>query len=774
MKTAKLLHIKQNLSFKSNFVCATYIWNENKINHNTKGTDFYNLPKRTQTRLITEIIENPEDSQLTKMISSKYEFKKLGSKEKGELKKCGIEYDVDYAWCGEIGLGAKSWKTGNQKITEDITTKFKKVAGFKKNIQSVVETLMEGPRTENYSYSKMIFKNTDKKEIMPLGINIVLLKPIRENNTCPIYITFRKKEKYGDGTNRLIEYCEKLKINYYVEYYEAIQGYQELINYKPKFILNTIIKLENYGVLYIDGDMYIDKYPAIFDQQQIDCMFYNWSMNEELVLTHKSPKQICVNMFITAVSGGIMFFNCTSAALNILNLWIIISANNPGKADDRLLDVVFNITDTIQSARCYWLPIRFLYITDKYNSNSKIFEKLGDYKMVVHPEDITSEEFASGMGASSNRYPVDYYYNKKDPAEKDSYDSHKTSCIMKTKNSVSINIEDENMIFQNVAKGKEEQLFKSLRDRSKLFHSYDNFDVTQYDYKFKIGNKADRFVKEDTLKTTKHAKSIFVIHTKNKNLYEELKNKWKFNKEYGAHYILLKNSCHCSRIASLYYSYSKFNDDNRNLQFIPVLGEEFNQNTDLFKYLLTEWRPGQSKPLIDNLGIIINDRETDFFCMNLNSILNVGYSILNTGLGIKKHCLDNNILNIAPGSFICIQNRRCCRYFIDRCLTSCLQKKITNVEEEAAIMDNIFNRYMLIVYWNVHWLPEEYIYNIIECEDWWCEWSDINQVVKEKNKHVDKEWKTIQKALKRCHKRLQPPISALFKRYQKNLVPLIK
>jgi hypothetical protein len=73
--------------------------------------------------------------------------------------------------------------------------------------------------------------------------------------------------------------CKASKCNYVaVEYPEfAVKGgYQLAINAKPLFINQALKSCGGRGVLYIDGDMTINSYPAIFDMPNVDYMARAW------------------------------------------------------------------------------------------------------------------------------------------------------------------------------------------------------------------------------------------------------------------------------------------------------------------------------------------------------------------------------------------------------------------------------------------------------------------------------------------------------------------
>ena len=70
-------------------------------------------------------------------------------------------------------------------------------------------------------------------------------------------------------------------------------------------------------------------------------------------------------------------------------------------------------------------------------------------------------------------------------------------------------------------------------------------------------------------------------------------------------------------------------------------------------------------------------------------------------------------------SLTCLKNTRNCKYFISKCYNEFnkLFIKDTNNITEYRIMDKVFNRNMLRIYWKYHWLPEEYIFGFTIMND---------------------------------------------------------
>jgi hypothetical protein len=213
--------------------------------------------------------------------------------------------------------------------------------------------------------------------------------------------------------------CAKFKCNYMaVEYPEFTKpgGYQMAINAKPLFIQKALESCGERSVLYIDGDMFIRQYPKLFDLKDVDFMARGWVIDPRS--SWKMDESITYDPYTFETSGGTMFFSQSIEAKQLINKWIEISGKSYqiGKADDRILSLVFNTYKFLCSMKIIQLPVEYLWLTldyddrmldgiydgDKYAMSNSIF--------IEHSECLTSEDTATGSGAASDRTPKFYGY----------------------------------------------------------------------------------------------------------------------------------------------------------------------------------------------------------------------------------------------------------------------------------------------------------------------------------------------------------------------------
>lgn len=230
-------------------------------------------------------------------------------------------------------------------------------------------------------------------------------RPCPEDVTEKTVLT-RQPMTYGQMIKRWRKSCRDNSCNYMdVEYPEfAVKGgYQTAINYKPEFIKEALIACNPRGVLYIDGDMVIKKYPHIFDLSRVDYMALGWNLE---VRAEEDAEIFCYDPYVLEVSGGTMYFGQTSNAVQLLKQWKKDAKRYPGKADDAIFRYCFNRRGSLLSYNIIELPQEYLWLTLELGRFTRI-DKKNIY--IEHPDCLTSEEIAIQQGASiEGREPSDY------------------------------------------------------------------------------------------------------------------------------------------------------------------------------------------------------------------------------------------------------------------------------------------------------------------------------------------------------------------------------
>jgi hypothetical protein len=219
-----------------------------------------------------------------------------------------------------------------------------------------------------------------------------------------------KPRKFPEMIQEWEEYCKKANVNYVAVNTEFPRSdYQNAINGKPLFIKQALDAVKPRNVLYIDGDMWMLKYPHIFDLENVDFMARGWNVDPR----SKEPamKRPYFDPYTLETSGGTMYFGNTQAARDLLDVWAEESNKQIGKADDRILSQVFTRDSMVLKTNTIQLPIEYLWLTDIYKKYLKGPEDPSSHEdaFIEHFYCLTGEERAADQGAAaSGRTPEGY------------------------------------------------------------------------------------------------------------------------------------------------------------------------------------------------------------------------------------------------------------------------------------------------------------------------------------------------------------------------------
>ena len=284
-----------------------------------------------------------------------------------------------------------------------LKSQIKEIQDKKNNLNNKIKANLRVKKNhdESSGFSDARYNNTNIFDI--LNMELRYLNPL----------TFEQMiEKWENA-------CRDMNCNFLsVEYPEFAQpgGYQMAINAKPLFIKKALELCSNKGVLYIDGDMYIRRYPGIFDMKDVDFMARGWWIDPRS--SWKMSESITYDPYTFETSGGTMFFSQSHESKILAQKWVDESAKpyNVGKADDRILSLIFNTNKFLCNMKIIQLPIEYLWLTLDYDE--RLLEELYDYDItrmtetifIEHPECLTSEDTAAGAGASNDRTPKFYSF----------------------------------------------------------------------------------------------------------------------------------------------------------------------------------------------------------------------------------------------------------------------------------------------------------------------------------------------------------------------------
>lgn len=204
---------------------------------------------------------------------------------------------------------------------------------------------------------------------------------ICQNSKHNFLKTTKRPVSYRTLVGILEQKCNKLCIPFYSEelyFPNTREGYMQGINYKPIFIRRQLDRWQ-LPVLYIDCDIYIHEYPELIanTDKRYDFMAFNWYADPRVNGLCISP--VVFDWHTLYSCGGLLYFNYTQNAFELLHVWSDAILQNPSKADDRLLDICF--MKLKHKLYYYWFPIEYMYIPQCFKKPKKL--------MMSHPFMLT-------------------------------------------------------------------------------------------------------------------------------------------------------------------------------------------------------------------------------------------------------------------------------------------------------------------------------------------------------------------------------------------------
>lgn len=130
--------------------------------------------------------------------------------------------------------------------------------------------------------------------------------------------------KYEEMIENWKQTCVRNKCNYLVEEYNEFsksREYQAAINAKPLFIAAALKACGHRGVLYIDGDMTINKFPSIFEMPGVDFMARGWNTDPRTNYKFR-PLADCISADVVRLFNlyGNKYIETQSNSMNMKNI----------------------------------------------------------------------------------------------------------------------------------------------------------------------------------------------------------------------------------------------------------------------------------------------------------------------------------------------------------------------------------------------------------------------------------------------------------------------
>jgi hypothetical protein len=296
-----------------------------------------------------------------------------------------------------------------QKILAEIG----RVSGFPSSIVAEANRLGQKPVL---SSSEKIYYEVLKRQFKAWSTNALATVPelgekVQKivDEITPGLIT-KPARKFPEMIAEWEQYCEKTKVNYLQVNTEFERlDYQYGINGKPLFIKRVLDAVKPRAVVYIDGDMWMLKYPHIFDLENVDFMARGWNIDPRT--KEKAMEKPYFDPYTLETSGGTMYFANTVAARELLDAWYEATRKEEKKADDRILSQVFTEDSMVLKTNTIQLPLEYLWLTDLYKPYLKGPADAGSLEdaIIEHPACLTGEERATDQGGDpSGRTPIHY------------------------------------------------------------------------------------------------------------------------------------------------------------------------------------------------------------------------------------------------------------------------------------------------------------------------------------------------------------------------------
>ena len=307
---------------------------------------------------------------------------------------------------------------GDELLDEDQTEDFPELENAKTLFSNAKKALAQNPTDKELAATFARTKKTVSKMIETiLSSQAMRAKMNAWVNKSSVDLLDkgegRRPIKFEEMIKMWEDHHAKLGCNYMAMNYEfERKDYQKAINAKPYFIEKALDACNGKSVLYIDGDMFVNKYPKIFDIDNVDFMARGWSMDPRSARDFKADgtmDEICFDPYLIETSGGTMFFSNTTASRKLLREWDTSSSLpiNDGKADDRILSMVLTLSNWSVKSSVIQLPIEYLWLTNDYKKKEEL-NKISKYcdPIIEHPACLTSEDTATG--GLTSREPAGY------------------------------------------------------------------------------------------------------------------------------------------------------------------------------------------------------------------------------------------------------------------------------------------------------------------------------------------------------------------------------
>lgn len=171
----------------------------------------------------------------------------------------------------------------------------------------------------------------------------------------------RPAKKNDEIIARFRQMCTNTKTNFItVEYPFEPRMHSVAPQAKAVFIQKVLDSVKDKGlsVVYVDPEVRVNKYPAIFDMENVDFM------SRGLRFDSRSAREgDCFDPYVFETSR-VFYFADTVGARDLLNTWRLSIDQNPTKSCEYILSMAFNVLKYSCALSYVQLPIEYMWLTD--------------------------------------------------------------------------------------------------------------------------------------------------------------------------------------------------------------------------------------------------------------------------------------------------------------------------------------------------------------------------------------------------------------------------
>lgn len=170
-----------------------------------------------------------------------------------------------------------------------------------------------------------------------------------------IFISYYTGENYKKWADKLKTSLLRFGLVHYIEEIKSTGRWETNTCKKAEFVKDCLLRFRQ-PVCWLDSDCQIVQYPKLLlnaDSNNINLQVYNWLADSDNRITKSNPRLISHTKLLS--SGGVFAFNYSPNSLEFVDDWVNSTTSCP-KAEDQVMDDIFNNGNYANKLKCRWLP----------------------------------------------------------------------------------------------------------------------------------------------------------------------------------------------------------------------------------------------------------------------------------------------------------------------------------------------------------------------------------------------------------------------------------